>query len=364
MKPLLTFVLFGAISMLFPKPAAAETIDVFPGQSPTSALTTDDLQVHRMSEEFYTEAWYFMAELDDGSHIFAHFGISNAGMGDFSGAVEITIIDADGTIHFDKTQVKSKYMEYTEGKLDVRFGEDHSVSGDLNSFTFKSKGEEVTINLTVKAVIPGLKFGDGKTWFGEAKEEFYALSILTPRGTISGTIDVAGATRNVTGHAYSDHAWQNYPAHNMADRLFSMRSFDDDKSATFLVFVTPDKTLIPTAVVTEGNAVTLASHQFEISESDATADEKHDNYMIPGKISFKSTGGTPFNGEITMTKRLQRQDAVAEFNFFERTMIKMFVARPMLYRFLNDWTVNIGEGEAARTVGSKGVSEVMILRAD
>ena len=340
-------------------------IQVFPGKEPaTLGLKNDDIILHRMSDEFYAEAWYFMSRMQDGSEIFIHYGISNAGFGSFTGAIEATFIDKDGTVHFEKTTVKKDKIKYKEDVLDIDFAGDHKISGDVNRFHIVSDGDKISFDLTVTPIVPGLKFGDGSTWFDDNKKEFYNLAILTPKGHMEGTVKIKGEKREIKGYAYADHSWQNFPAHKMADRLFSMRGFDGDSSASFLIFATK-KFSIPTLVLTEGKSVILATTAIDIVESKHTADEKIKKYQIPGEIRIKSREGTqPVEGTITFGKRTMRQDPITEFGFLERTAIKMFVAKPILYRHDNTYEFQLGGGDAPKTIKGEGIVETMILRVE
>lgn len=347
-------------TVLYGLPAMA--IEIFPGSAPyTVGLADEDIILHRMDDEFYTESWYFMGQMLDGTEIFIHYGLSNAGFGSFTGAIETTIIDKDGTVHFEKTTVKKDKIKYDEKRLDIDFDGEHSIEGTPARYHITSQGDELGFDLVVTPYVPGLKFGDGTTWFDKDHTEFYSLAILTPKGKMEGSISVRGEKRNVRGYAYGDHAWQNYPAHKMADRLFSMRGFDKESSAAFLIFVTEDFT-IPTLVLTKGKEVALATTAIDMVESQHTADEKITKYRIPGQLDLRSKGDGPkFTGKITFDKRTMRQDPTKEFNFFERTLIKMFVAKPILYRHDGHYSFTYGEVSDKKIEG-KGVIETMILR--
>lgn len=366
MRSLTIPVLLGAMMLVSSGSAAA--FEVFPGDKAyTVGLSQEDLVLHRMSDEFYTESWYFMARLDDGRQIFFHYGFSNAGFGSFTGAIEATVIDPDGEVHFEKTQVDSDDVSYEEDRLAIDFDDGRfTLTGEPGQYRFTGKGEEIAFDLEVSAVAPGVKLGDGKTYFGDDRSQFYALAILTSKGRISGELTVDGEASTVEGFAYGDHSWQNYPAHKMADRLYSMRGFSEDDSVAFLVFAHPDGGLIPALVVTKGEEVVLATHELKLKETEHETDPEKTEYQVPQKILLRSDAeGATFRGIIELGDRIQRQDAVSEFSFVERTLIKMFVAQPILYRYENDYRLEIkaDDGSVAAVEGD-GVVEAMILRAD
>lgn len=343
----------------------ANQVQVFPGKELAKiGLTTEDLKLHRMSDEFYAEAWYFMARLQNGAQIFIHYGISNAGLGAFTGAIEATFIDKNGVMTFEKTTVKKDKIKYSETALDISFDGDHTIKGDPSRYHATSHGEKISFDVTVTPIVPGLRFGDGTTWFDDKKKEFYSYAILTPKGQMEGTVTVKGEKMAIKGYAFGDHSWQNFPAHKMADRLFSMRGFDNDASASFLIFATKNFS-IPMLVLTEGNKVVLASNQIEIVEGKFTADEQIKKYQIPGEIKIRGKGDAQgLVGTLNFGKRLMRQDPTEEFSFLERTAIKMFVAKPILYRHDNAYEFTLPNGDAPKVIKGNGVTETMILRVD
>ncbi len=346
-------------------PAAAAPVSVFAADPAVRiGLAPADLTINPMDDEFYTEAWYMMSRLTDGRQIFLHFGITNAGPGSFMGAIESTVIDTDGRIHFDKTQLSAKEIKYEKDRLKVDFGGKHLVEGTPDRFVFRSQGEKIGFDLSFVPEAPGVVLGGGKTAFDAEAKEFYELRILSPRAKVAGTLTVDGKTSQVEGLGYGDHSWQNYPPHKMADRLFSLRSFGAEEAMSLLVFVAPGGTLIPSLVVAKGQEIVLATHKIELAQSDFVDDDEIKAYKVPTKLALKGAAGGPdLRGQVKFGKRLQRQDAVKDFNFFQRTLIKMFVAKPILYRYDADFVLEwkSGDGNVAASRGS-GIAEAMILR--
>lgn len=355
-----------AVALALPAaPVAAAPVSVFAGQPPVRVgLTAADLVINPMSDEFYTESWYMMSRLADGRQIFLHFGITNAGPGSFMGAIEATVIDRDGRIHFDKTQLSRKDIQYETARLKVDFGGKHLVEGSPERFTFRSQGEKIGFDLSFVPEAPGVVLGGGRTAFDAKAAEFYELRILSPRAKVGGTLTVEGKTTPVEGWGYGDHAWQNYPPHKMADRLFSLRSFGAEDAMSLLVFVAPGGTLIPSLVVARGKDIALATHKIELGQSEFVADDEIKAYQVPTRLALKhAAGGPELRGAVRFGKRVQRQDAVQDFNVFQRTLIKMFVAKPILYRYDADYTLEWkGADGAVGTSRGGGIVEAMILR--
>jgi hypothetical protein len=346
----------GLVSFLFPllSLSARDTFELFPGPS-TQPLTTDDLILHRMSDEFYAESWYLSTRFEDGTLLFLHYGVSNAGLGSFNGAVEHTLILPDGRVIFDKAQFPPDKIRYSKSTLDIRFGNEIQIRGDGTQYRLVSRIGKVTYDLTVTAEVPGLKFGEGKTRFPKSKQ-FYALAILTPRARVGGVLRMEGKEEPKMGLGYMDHAWQNYPAHKMADRLYSFRSFDPDQGVAFLTFFFPGGGEIPTFVAFRRGEIVFAEKAIRTTEEELSPQEEKPRYHLPRSIKIHSSSGV--TAEIRFGRRLMRQDATEDFNLFERTLIKMFVADPVLYRFEGSYELYRGE-EVWR---GNGVIEAVVLR--
>jgi hypothetical protein len=246
----------------------------------------------------------------------------------------------------------------------VDFDGKHLVEGTPDRIVFRSQGEKIGFDLSFVPEAPGVVLGGGKTAFDAEAKEFYELRILSPRAKVSGTLTVDGKTAPAEGLGYGDHAWQNYPPHKMADRLFSLRSFGAEDAMSLLVFVAPGGTLIPSLVVAKGKEIVLATHKIELAQSDFVDDDEIKAYKVPTKLALKGAAGGPdLRGQVSFGKRVQRQDAVKDFNFFQRTLIKMFVAKPILYRYDADFAIEWkgADGAVAASRGN-GIAEAMILR--
>jgi hypothetical protein len=287
--------------------------------------------------------------------LFLHYGVSNAGLGNFNGAVEHTVILPDGRVIFDKAQIAPEKIRYSKNALEIRFGNEILIKGDGTQFRLISRIGKIAYDLLVTAEVSGLKFGEGKTLFPKSKQ-FYALAILTPRAKVGGMLRIEGKEEQKSGLGYMDHAWQNYPAHKMANRLYSFRSFDPEEGIAFLTFFFPGGGEIPTFIAFRRGEVVFAEKTIQTAEEELSLQEEKPRYHLPRSLKIHFPSGV--TGEIRLGKRLMRQDATEDFNLFERTLIKMFVADPVLYRFEGTYELYRGE-EVWR---GKGVMEAVVLR--
>ena len=338
----------------------AEVLHPFPGPNTPEAwnkgIAQEHVGVHKKSDEFWTESWYFMVQLPADAYLFNHFTISNAGFGDFTGAVETTIVYPDGRVVFEKEKIDSSDMSYDNAKGEVKFGDMGLMHAKPGSFHISVKGEKIQYEFMVRNQAPGYRPGDGVTYFGKDKKTYYDLTILTPNGTATGKATYEGKTVAINGMVYGDHSHQDHPPHKLAQRLFSMRDFDaaSNSATDLLVFVPPadygKDARVANLIVAQGNKINFAARNLLTTEKEFTADPQLPSYKTPKVIELTNVPGEPaVKGTITITKQLQRQDAIADANFVERTAIKMFGLKPILYRFEAKYDIQYEGGSSTGT---------------
>lgn len=355
MKKLAALALAAAVSL--PAAAQAGKLKVYDGA--WDDVAESDLAVHPLKEEAYTESWFFMVKGDDDLWLFVHYGISNMQpMSDFDGVVETTVL-YKGKVTFVKDNIKKSKVKYAPKGLDLAVGDNTlKKEGDLYKAVIAQDG--VALQLEVRPKVAGVK--PARTVYPDG--EFYQLDVASPRAAVTGTLTLKGKTIAVKGDGYFDHSVQNFPAHKMADRLYSFRGYQGDDGVNLLTFIVP-KDLggveMPALVVTKGDKVIARATNVSLSGSKVVADDDND-YRYPTVWTLDGKDGdTPISGTITLKTKVQEQNAADDFNFFERTLIKAFVANPMLYRYVGSFEINVGGKDPVKVAG-EGVAEIVILR--
>ena len=77
---------------------------------------------------------------------------------------------------------------------------------------------------------------------------------------------------------------------------------------------------------------------------------------MPVSVTLEGANG-PF-GWFHLSQMIQRQDAVEDFSFVERTLIKLFVAEPMLYRHRGEYRI-LHQGKVWE---GKGIVETAVVK--
>jgi hypothetical protein len=337
--------------------AAGGKLQIYPGA--WSPVTPADLATHPLKPEAYTESWFFMVQGADGLWLFLHFGISNMQpLSDFDGALETTVI-RNGAVTFVKDNIGKKQVRHSTTTLDLALGKS-TLKAVPEGYVLHVEQKGVTVDLVVKPLVAGVK--PGRSIYPNG--EFYQLDLAAPRASVSGSLVLDGKTLPVAGQGYFDHSLQDYPAHKMADRLYSFRGFSAEGGVNYLNFVTP-KGLggedMPALLVLKGNEVAARLTSMRMTGA-ADLSDKSNDYTYPSKWSFEGRDGeNPVSGTIVLGKKLQEQNAADDFNVFERTLIKAFVANPMLYRHAGTFDFTVG-GKTPVHVTGEGVAEIVVLR--
>ena len=314
---------------------------------------------HPMRTSSYTESWYMMVHGGEDLWIFLHFGISN--LEPFSrgnGAVEATILH-QGKVTFKKDKTSRRHVSFSEEKLDLTIG-DHSLVATDEGWRVKTRQDGIELDLLVKPVVAGIR--PGRTVY--PKGEFYQIDLVAPRAVAEGSLKLDGKRLEIKGNAYFDHSVQDYPPHRMADRLYSFRGYSEKDGINFLLFETPDDlggVSMPTLVLMRGDEVIVRTAAVEMTGAEIVRDDDYD-YTYPTQWSFTAKDGdTEVEGTISLNRRVHVQNAADDFNAVERALIRTFIANPMLYRHMGDYSFTV-KGETPVTLSGSGIAEVVILR--
>lgn len=337
--------------------AAKDAVKIYSG--PWGEVSEADLAVHPMKDESYTESWFVMVQGEDDLNIFVHYGISNLQpLSDFDGVMETTVLHK-GKVVFVKDNLKKGDVKYAQGKLDLAVGK-NTLKQQGNVYALHADQDGVKLDLTVTPQVGGVK--PSKTVF--PGNQYYELHVAAPRAQIQGTLKLEGKNIPVKGFGYFDHSVQNFPAHKMADRLYSFRGYSDQDGVNLLTFTLPEDlggVDMPALVLMKDNKVVARSTSLKMTGAKTLSDKDND-YTYPSLWTLEAKDGDKtIKGTITLGKQVHKQNAAEDFNFFERTLIKTFVANPMLYRHVGKFSFDVSGAEPVKVEG-QGVAEILILR--
>lgn len=123
-------------------------------------------------------------------------------------SIKVEYTDPEGNTRATRPIFTADDATYGTGHCDVHYGDSY-FTGDLHDFDIhlaESDGIAATIHLHSEG--NPYRPGTGYVRFDDDAHTYTWLCVV-PRGEVSGTMSIDGATREVTGWGYHDHQWGN-----------------------------------------------------------------------------------------------------------------------------------------------------------
>lgn len=207
------------------------------------------------------EWWYFDMQLDDGSTLVATYNTkpNTAPDGPLDPSVLLIYHGADGTkVRTDSHHPASEFSADRE-RCDVRVGP-NTVAGDLERYNLHLEESGVVADIRIDRASPSWRPGAGINYFDSARRQHLGWVVPVPYGTVTGTIDVNGASREVTGSAYHDHNWGNKVMDAGLDHWYWGRAHIGDYTVVYVRMTTKGlfglgAINIPTFLLAKGDEV-------------------------------------------------------------------------------------------------------------
>jgi hypothetical protein len=169
--------------------------------------------------------------------------------------------------------VSASDSRFGKGHCGVQIGS-HQFQGDLHEYEIKVEpigGVGADLHLSSR----GKPFRPGSAYFGfgEHDEKYFTWLCAVPKGEVTGTLTINGATREVRGTGYHDHQWGNSNFQLLWNNWLWARQGFEDYSILVFDFVASKKygfQRIPVCFIqdAEGNLVFTNTHEvgYEVLE--------------------------------------------------------------------------------------------------
>lgn len=313
--------------------------------------------------EDYIEYWTHAFSFKSGHALFVRFLVTNLGPGDNKGAVQGHLITPEGRVHsfIDGERDGSKYS-YSTGSLGFSLRGRHSLSGDGSSFQMKLGNDEGdTISLNWTNAVPG--YSPGKLVFGAAKQSYLNFSVMSPKATVTATINAGGQSVSTEGVGYADHWHTNYAQHESTSAWYTLVGFAGDYSFNLTNVVGSKKfgkKRLPFLAIAKGGELVATSNRVGFSLSAMKKDPKR-GYRVPNRyrVTYKDKkSGDSLVATIKVRKRLQRYDIIAGLSPLERFIVER-LTKPVQYRFSTEIRLKGKVGGQDVDVTGEGLAEVV-----
>lgn len=220
----------------------------------------DGLRTDPDAESF--EWWYLEGSLDDGSQLTVEFHTVPpyaAPKTKLTPFISITIDRPDGTnVTRTLTAPREEFAASTD-RCDVRIGP-NTFSRDLKTYEVHVEIEDLVADLVLVGTVPSWRPATGHLY---CDERYVAWLPTVPRGKLSGTLKIAGASREITGVGYHDHNWGTAPLSKLIDHWYWGRARIGDYTVLSLNFIShPDfgRTHHPALMIAKGDTIVVEDH--------------------------------------------------------------------------------------------------------
>ncbi len=203
--------------------------------SSSTDVSMRDLKPRMSSAESYSERYTFKSDLDDGGYVEARFTISNLGMYDGHGKVEVKVKWPDEPNYSFSHKYDSDEWSYDEEGFGLNMGKTSVEGTDDQTFvvehTGQYKGKELDLEFTLES--------DADMWTPgqiSSGDSYYRVHFLGLQSNASGTVSHGDSSEEIEGTdgGYAEHTRTNVAPFNLADRIASGRKYAEDPKVFFV----------------------------------------------------------------------------------------------------------------------------------
>jgi len=115
-------------------------------------------------------------------------------------------------------------------------------------------------------------------------------------------------------------------------------------------------------LVTDAEKIILQSRDWTVTPVKSEYDEKYKK-RYPKEIEFKVQGDkVSLSGNLKLVRVLERMDVFAQLNVALKTIVYTFIAKPVFYRCLNNYQVDLSINNQHETLTGNGLDEVVFIK--
>jgi predicted secreted hydrolase len=216
---------------------------------------------------------------------------------------------------------------------------------------------QVLVDVTLTPTVGPWRQGSGRVELG-APDDSWNWMMNVPRGRLSGKVTVGGRTFDAAGWGYLDHSWSNRAFFDFSRHWITLRYFSPKGSLTLFQML-PSEDLGETPV----NNLAMSNDGRPVGSTDdvrvSFADWRQaTDYRIPTAITAKGrVGETDVTIEAANGRLGETSDPLRSLPEIERQVIRLLVAKPMVFRVVLDIKVTrtengISDVEQGRAIAS------------
>ena len=342
MKYLLTIATFASLFILQISNISAQVLN------PTGDLSysePDDIWAQTMEGSHFNEFWNYHFFLNDNVTLYVTFSVANFGsLKSAVSGVQVSVHNLGNKIYQLSREYNLDYLVqdrerfmfrnrmereiYFEGKLP----ESHRIR--INT---SKDGIEYDIDLQLKNIAKGLKWGDGNY---RIDRENVGIVTHIPYAEAEGFISVDGHYKDVHGSAYMDHTYQNQTTTRLVNSGYRYVEHSDRHNWDIFYFMLPsdrnERSTIGLRLQNINGNIQMKGIE------NITNMEKNDLFGDSVAELLEIKFGSGERVEIRRTNDIERFSVLSELNRFARSVARRFLGGEVIH-FRGEATLNEGE---------------------
>ena len=315
-------------------------------------------------DKYYTENWMTMLCSNRGHVLYVNFLRTNIGV--FQGSAGVSV-----SLTLPKQQAKHLAFEYkpkdfssNKETMTVTIGP-NSIRRRGKKIFLKVMEEGFELDLELTSWTKGVKFHDGKSWWGADKKKWLQIFVHAPRATVKGTMNLGGTVVPFKGDGYVDHLRQNILGPEYASRWFVNRFFHDDWTLILISFLTPKKhggDMLHRLILTDRTKVLLHSNDLTLEPRKKVKDPKGHHYHQEYEVVCKDDRVKVLL-EATGLKIHDRDAMLERMSKAQAGVVRMVAGNPITYRMRGKSRARITiEGKDPTEFEGKSYLESVVLK--
>lgn len=346
LRPIVCAVLFTGVAV-FGTSSSAESIQPFGAEKPVSL---EDLRPTLFDDEWYNESWSHNVHLPDGGFIAVDFRISNIAMtSDHDGVFQARFVQPDGK----KTKCNRELDddEWTYAKtgfaLDFRSGQ---VRADEKGLNVSVDCKNLAMKLRFENVVPAYQPGGGTLRFGASG--IYQKAYHSPRSRVTGTVTIAGKTREIAGAGVATHSLYNMRPDRQVHRWFRFKDVRKDYSVIAIEMEATkdfDRARNGWVMILDNEKRIMATTRVRFEYDGFIRDERHEGgYKIPRRVRLAARDGdSQLTGVIMMKSIEKSKDFTEKLDAVSRAIVRRYT-KPREYHVACTYDFKVKTGEHER----------------
>lgn len=310
------------------------------------------------------EWWYFDAILDDGSKIAAVYSTKVQPFTSVEGTHPCLKFDITTTAGEKVSKRVTKFpkdsVSFATDHCEVIWG-DNCFVGDLKNYHIKAvpvDGYGFDVHLASQS--SPWRGETGYLGFGPEDEKYFTWLCVVPRGTVTGTMTVAGETHEITGAGYHDHQWGNTIQYEFLNHWLWARQSTENHTLAVFDFILNENygfKRIPFVFLQDldGNLLFSSTDNVECTiEEELFQEASQVNFPKVTHYLFRD-GDKTLDYTLTVKDELDGRNVYKEMPFFMRGMFDG--TKPKYGRYLAEGRVTYSDGTTSFTEASDLIYE-------